>query len=153
MTDKLISSAKSAVFKDPLPLNPDIPYVHGYDYSKGINYDEIFGSFSTIGAQATHFGRAVDEVNKMLSWRMIDDPVNEDEDETYHDPEVRKNVKCTIFFGFTSNMISCGTRETVKFLAKNKLVDVMVTTCGAIEEDIIKCFGEFRMGDFHLDVC
>ena len=149
----LLTSAQSAVFKKPVPLDESAPIVHGYDFSDGLDYEKLFSSFATIGAQATHLGKAIEEVNRMLSWRMIDDEENPEEDSYYHDPEVRKKVKCTIFFGFTSNMISCGTREVVKFLAQNKLVDVMVTTCGAIEEDILKCLGDFRMGDFHLDVC
>ena len=149
---KLLTSAQSTVFKTPVPLDKTIPSVRGYDFSDGLNYDKLFSSFATIGAQATSFGKAIEEVNRMLSFRLADDPINPDDDDTYADPKVREETKCTIFFGFTSNMISCGTRETVKFLAQNKLVDVMVTTCGAIEEDILKTFGEFKMGDFHLDV-
>lgn len=41
--------------------------------------------------------------------------------------------------GFTSNMLSSGVRENIKFLVKNKMIDVIVTTTGAIEEDCIKC--------------
>ncbi|OQS55548.1 DYS1 [Ecytonucleospora hepatopenaei] len=52
--------------------------------------------------------------------------------------EMRKN-NARIFLGFTSNMISCGIREIIMYLAKNKHVDVMCTTAGGIEEDIIKC--------------
>ena len=37
---------------------------------------------------------------------------------------------CKVFLGFTSNLISSGTREILKFLCKNKLIDVMVTTAG-----------------------
>ena len=59
--------------------------------------------------------------------------------------------KCIIFFAYTSNMISSGLRETIKFLAKNKMIDVMVTTCGGIEEDFIKCLAPTFVGDFKLD--
>lgn len=34
----------------------------------------------------------------------------------------RGKVKCTIFLSYTSNMISSGVRETIKFLAKHHLV-------------------------------
>mmetsp|Transcript_81439 Transcript_81439/g.176014 ORF Transcript_81439/g.176014 Transcript_81439/m.176014 type:complete len:96 (+) Transcript_81439:79-366(+) len=57
----------------------------------------------------------------------------------------------TVFLGFTSNMVSSGVRETIKFLVKNKLVDVLVTTCGAIEEDCIKCQNNFYRGTFEAD--
>ena len=31
------------------------------------------------------------------------------------------------------------------------MIDCIVTTCGAIEEDIMKCMGTFHIGDFELD--
>lgn len=106
----------------------------------------------TTGAQATSMGKAIKQINKMLSWRLSDDPINEQDDDIWYNPETRANYKCKVFLGYTSNMISCGTRETVKFLVKHRLIDAIVTTCGAIEEDIMKTFGTFHMGDFHLDV-
>ncbi len=39
-----------------------------------------------------------------------------------------------MFLGFTSNMISSGIREYILYLCKHKLVDVLVTTAGGIEE-------------------
>ena len=47
--------------------------------------------------------------------------------------------KCTVFLGYTSNMISSGMREIIKYLVQHNLVSALVTTCGGIEEDIIKC--------------
>lgn len=44
----------------------------------------------------------------------------------------------TIFLGITSNVISCGLRETVAFLCKHKLIDAVVCTGGGIEEDFMK---------------
>ncbi len=41
--------------------------VSGYDFNKGINYDNILGSYLTTGFQATNFGKAVQEINKMVS--------------------------------------------------------------------------------------
>jgi deoxyhypusine synthase len=57
---------------------------------------------------------------------------------------------CTIFLGHTSNMISCGVRETIRFLVKNKMVDCIVTTCGGIEEDFMKCMAPAYMGKFEV---
>lgn len=48
-------------------------------------------------------------------------------------------------------MVSSGVRETIKFLVKTKQVDVIVTTAGAIEEDIMKCLAPTGLGDFRLD--
>lgn len=36
-------------------------------------------------------------------------------------------VKCTIFLGYTSNMISCGVREVIRFLVQHKLVRRLVS--------------------------
>ena len=40
----------------------------------------------TSGFQATQFGYAVDEVNKMLKWRLSDELVPEDANEEERDP-------------------------------------------------------------------
>ena len=42
-------------------------------------------------------------------------------------------------------------RESIKFLVKNKLVSVLVTSAGGIEEDLIKCFANTLIGDFKLN--
>ena len=64
--------------------------------------------------------------------------------------EVRRNTKCKIFFSFTSNMISAGTRSTIRYLMQHKMVDVVVTTAGGIEEDFIKCLAPTYLGKFDL---
>jgi deoxyhypusine synthase len=47
-------------------------------------------------------------------------------------------------------MISCGIRETIRYLVQHKLVSIITTTAGGIEEDFIKCLAPSYMGDFHL---
>jgi deoxyhypusine synthase len=42
-------------------------------------------------------------------------------------------------------------REYIRYLCQHKMVDAIVTTCGGIEEDFMKCLSPFYMGDFHLD--
>ena len=59
-------------------------------------------------------------------------------------------MSATLFLGFTSNLISSGVREQLKFLMKNKMIDVLVTTAGGVEEDFIKCLAPTYLGDFHL---
>ena len=44
------------------------------------------------------------------------------ENVSYLDPGERPIDNCTIFLGFTSNMISSGVRETIKYLLKNNMV-------------------------------
>jgi deoxyhypusine synthase len=89
-----------------------------------------------------------------LRWSLNDEPVTEKDDEESRDPEYRKSVKCTIFLGYTSNMISSGVREIIRYLCQHKLVDVIVSSAGGIEEDFIKCFAPtYCVGDFSLDGC
>jgi len=86
----------------------------------------------------------------MINYRLSDDPIDEDEVEHYKDPEVRKNTRCTIFLGYTSNMASCGMREYIRYLCQHKMIDCIVTTTGGIEEDIMKCMAPCLIGDFAL---
>lgn len=106
------------------------------------------------GFQATNFGLAVEEIQRMRRWRLSDEPATEQEVKehpTWADPAVRAKIRCKIFFGYTSNLISAGTRETIRYLAQHKMVDVIVTTAGGIEEDFIKCLAPTYMGKFDLD--
>lgn len=48
-------------------------------------------------------------------------------------------------------MISCGMRELIRFLCEHQYVDAIVTTCGGIEEDIIKCQNPSFIGEFVND--
>ncbi|KAM6037496.1 deoxyhypusine synthase isoform 2-T2 [Theristicus caerulescens] len=57
---------------------------------------------------------------------------------------------CTIFLGFTSNLISSGVRESIRYLVQHNMVDVLVTTAGGVEEDLIKCLAPTYIGDFSL---
>ena len=59
-------------------------------------------------------------------------------------------MRTKIFLGWTSNLTSSGTRETIKYLCKNKMIDVLCTTAGGVEEDFIKCMKPTYLGDFAL---
>jgi len=67
--------------------------------------------------------------------------VTEETLEEHRDPEVRRNTRCKIFLGYTSNLVSAGTREQLRYLAKYSMVDVIVSSAGGIEEDFIKVSG------------
>jgi deoxyhypusine synthase len=86
----------------------------------------------------------------MIDWRLSDDPIEEDEIDELRDMENRKKIRCTIFLGYTSNMASCGMRDIIRFLCQHKMIDAIVTTCGGIEEDFIKCLAPFYLGGFDL---
>ena len=77
-----------------------------------------------------------------------DDPDDDDDDDD--DKPDPTTVTTKIFLAFTSNLGSSGVRDTVRYLAERRLVDVIVTTAGAVEEDLIKCLAPTRVGDFAL---
>lgn len=125
--------------------------VKGYDFNKGVNYEEIFKSYANTGLQASHLAKAIDIVNEMISWRLTDEPLNEKDDEETSDPKYRAKVRCTIYLGYTSNMVSCGVREIIRYLCQHKMIDCIVTSCGGIEEDLMKCIGTFHMGEYNMN--
>ncbi|XP_045463597.1 probable deoxyhypusine synthase [Harmonia axyridis] len=123
--------------------------VNGYDWSKGLDYSKLLGTYLHSGFQATNFGRAVNEINRMLECRKQKIPSDKFID--IDDPFTMVQSNCTIFLGYTSNIVSSGLRETIKFLVQHKMVDCIVTTAGGVEEDLIKCLAPTYLGDFHLD--
>nr|XP_027200418.1 homospermidine synthase 2-like [Dermatophagoides pteronyssinus] len=151
----------------------DAPLIAGFDFEQDAAFDKLLNAYSNFGFQATHLGRAAHILNQMLSWRLADEPLTPEElrelqvrpelndapleqlrscapeDFSWAAPAVRANTRATIFLSFTSNMVTSGLRECFVFLAKHRLVDCIVTTAGGIEEDFIRCFGNFIVGDFH----
>src|SRR3989338_807962 len=117
--------ARDKIFKE----SEDVEGIHvrGYSFADGLDMKDFIESLKSTGFQASHLGKAIDIAKKM-----------------------RKDG-VTIFLGFTSNMISSGVREPILHLVKNKMVHVLVTTAGGVEEDIIKTLKPFVLGDFRLD--
>ena len=64
----------------------------------------------------------------------------------YRHPETGE--KTTIFLGYTSNLISSGLRDTIRYLVRNKHVSAIVATAGGVEEDLIKCLAPTYLGSF-----
>src|SRR4030042_3641641 len=100
--------------------------IKGYDFNKGIDYEGIIDSFSSTGIQASNLSKAISLVNEMV------------------------DSKAFIYLGYTSNLVTSGLRDIFRYLAEHKKIDVIVTTAGGIKEDIIKCLGDFILGDFRL---
>jgi len=120
-TDKS-NIAKKAIFKESEEIQGKS--IKGYDFNNGINYAELIKSYETTGFQATQLARAIEIIKKM------------------------KKEGAYIYLGYTSNMVSSGLREIIRYLVEHKLVNVLVTTAGGIEEDFVKCFGDFKLGEF-----
>lgn len=147
--DEGLKKAKESVMKKSEHLDhKDI--VKGYDFNQGVNYSELFASYTNMGFQASALGKSIEIVNKMIRWKLCDEEIDEDESDYYKDMNVRKKTRCTIFLGYTSNMASCGMREIIRYLCEHKMVDAIVTTAGGVEEDFIKCLAPTYMGDFNL---
>jgi deoxyhypusine synthase len=98
--------------------------IRGYDFNDGIDYEKIIDSYLSTGFQASHLAKAILIIDKMI----------------------KENA--TIYLGYTSNLVTSGIREAIRYLAEHKKIDVIVTTAGGIEEDIIKCLGDFKLGEF-----
>jgi deoxyhypusine synthase len=101
--------------------------IKGYDFNSGINYDKLVDSYASTGFQASNLAKAIEIVKKM------------------------RQEHAFIYLGYTSNLMSSGLREIFRYLAEHKLVDVIVTTAGGIEEDFIKCLGDFKLGSFNAN--
>ncbi len=100
--------------------------VKGYDFSAGVDYAAVMRRAATTGFQATHLSQAIEITRQMIA------------------------ADATIFLGYTSNMVSSGLRDVFRYLVQEKKVQVIVTTAGGIEEDIMKCLGDFILGDFRM---
>jgi deoxyhypusine synthase len=93
-----------------------------------MNVGELVENFGNLGYQAIELHAAKESVLKM------------------------KRSGAKVFLTFTSNMVTSGLRGFFAQLIKLGLVDVIVTTSGSIEEDIMKSFGEeFEIADFNAD--
>jgi len=90
--------------------------------------EEMVDSFGSLGYQAVELSEAAKVVMKM------------------------KRSGAKIFLTFTSNMVTSGLRGFFAQLCKLKIANILVTTSGAIEEDIMKSFGDtFEVISFNAD--
>ncbi|XP_022764931.1 deoxyhypusine synthase isoform X4 [Durio zibethinus] len=121
MEDKLINSVHSTVFKESDSLEGKCTKIEGYDFNQGINYSKLLKSMLSTGFQASNLGEAMEIVNEMLDWRLADESINEDCSEEEKDPAYRESVRCKVFLGFTSNLISSGVRDTVRYLTEHHM--------------------------------
>ncbi|CAB1459100.1 unnamed protein product [Pleuronectes platessa] len=136
------------IYRETLTL-PDTPKVQGYDFNQGVDHHALLQSFLSTGFQATNVALAIQQINSMIKRRQ--QPVKEVNGGVEEDPSTcRSPLGCTIFLSYTSNLISSGVRESIRYLAEHSMVDVLVTTAGGIEEDLIKCLGHLYIGDFTL---
>jgi len=103
-------------------------YVKDLTWTKNMTVNDLVSSYQNLGFQSIELNNASKIIIKM------------------------KKASAKIFFTFTSNMVTSGLRGFFAQIIKLKLADVIVTTVGGIEEDIMKAHGEkFIIGNFHSD--
>ena len=103
-------------------------YIKDLKWKQGINVKDLVEQLGNVGFQSIELKRASNVFEKM------------------------KMAGAKIFFTFTSNMVTSGLRGFFAQLINLKMANVIVTTVGGIEEDIMKAHGEkFQMGRFDLD--
>jgi len=102
--------------------------VKDFLWKPDMTVEELVDSFGNLGYQAVELSEATKVVLKM------------------------KRSGAKIFLTFTSNMVTSGLRGLFAQLCKLKIPNILVTTSGAIEEDIMKSLGEdFEISNFHAD--
>jgi deoxyhypusine synthase len=103
-------------------------HVKDFKWKKGIKASDMVGQLGQVGFQSIELASAAETVVKM------------------------KKASAKVFLTFTSNMVTSGLRGFFAQLIKLGIPDIMVTTVGSIEEDIMKAMGEkFIIGDFQTD--
>jgi deoxyhypusine synthase len=67
---------------------------------------------------------------------------------------LRKMVEdddCTVFLSFPACITATGTRGVIKHLAKEKMVDIVITTCGTLDHDLARVWRDYYHGSFNVD--
>ncbi|KAL9630394.1 MAG: hypothetical protein Q9204_004742 [Flavoplaca sp. TL-2023a] len=127
--------ATEAVLKPSAPISPSARVVKGIEFNKYtkslLTVEELVKDMATMGFQASAVSEAVRIVNDMREWEDPDD-----------------HARTTVFLGYTSNLVSSGLRETLRYLVEHKHVSAIVTTAGGVEEDLIKCLAPTYLGAF-----
>uniref|UniRef100_A0A0N5BFB9 deoxyhypusine synthase n=1 Tax=Strongyloides papillosus TaxID=174720 RepID=A0A0N5BFB9_STREA len=146
-----LETARAAVLKEAKIFDHSKIKIEGYDFNKGINYEAILDSYISTGLQASHLGKAIEQIKEMIKIRNEHFVVDEGIDINFPYPAGRRKQKLTLFLGYTSNLISSGLRDIFRFLAQHNMIDCIVTTAGGIEEDLIKSLKPSFLGDFKMD--
>jgi len=102
--------------------------VKDFFWKPNMTIKECVNSFGSLGYQATELKEAENVILKM------------------------KSSQAVVFLTFTSNMVTSGLRGFFAQLCKLKIPNILITTSGSIEEDIMKSFGEsFEISNFYAD--
>jgi len=102
--------------------------VADFKWTNDMNVTDLVSQYAHVGFQSVELARAAQVFVKM------------------------KKNSAKIFLTFTSNMVTSGLRGFFAQLISLGMADIIVTTVGGIEEDIMKANGEaFSIGSFATD--
>jgi len=103
-------------------------YIKDFKWAKGMQVNDFVNQLGSVGFQSIELKRAADLIVK-----------------------IKKNNART-FLTFTSNMVTSGLRGFFSQLIKLGMADIIITTAGGLDEDIMKAQGEkFVIGKFESD--
>ncbi len=102
----------------------DVKDIH---FEKAPSVKELVEAYGESGFQGTHLGQAVELMKKM------------------------KKEGATIFLAFTANVVASGLRGVLADMVKEGYADVIVTTGGALDHDLIKAHEPYLLGSFGED--
>ena len=146
------SLATGAVLKPSEPIAAGMREVDGIDFDdyagRDITVCELVAGMTNMGFQASAVTEATRIINDMVFSieSLTESRLTGCWQRTWSDPETGE--KTTIFLGYTSNLVSSGLRETIRYLVQHKHVSAIVTTAGGVEEDLIKCLAPTYLGSF-----
>lgn len=98
--------------------------IKGMKISSGMGAEEMLLQMRGAGLQASQLGKAAEIIKEA------------------------KKEKAKVFLTFTTNLVTSGLREVFAKLCKEKKVDAIITAIGSIEEDVMKCEGDFLLASF-----
>jgi len=65
--------------------------------------------------------------------------------------KMMREKKCVVFLSFPACIISTGTRGIIRKMVEDRLVDVIITTCGTLDHDLARVWRKYYHGDFLMD--
>ena len=110
---------------------------HGPSFAGRI-VDSLIAQMCKAAAACCTFCKTIQYIQLQLSWRLNQEGSRCGPSEAQEGGLPPQDVRCKIFLGYTSNLVSAGVREHIRYLVQHHMVDVLCTSAGGIEEDFIK---------------
>jgi deoxyhypusine synthase len=99
-----------------------------FQWGEDLSVSDLVDQYGNVGLQSVQVERAAETILRMYK------------------------ADATIYLTYTSNMVSSGLRGFFAQLVELGVVDIICTTVGGIEEDMMKAIGEeFHIADFNPD--